>query len=62
MTKYFYAIVNKNNGNLLLADSKLPIYWNKKVAQDFAKYHKGFVVARIPISDLNQIILQTPNP
>jgi hypothetical protein len=29
--EYYYAIVNKN-GNLVILESNLPIYWNKKVA------------------------------
>lgn len=31
--KYYYAIVNKENGNMILEDAKLPIYYNKKVAK-----------------------------
>lgn len=35
--KYFYVVVNKENGKMILEDHKLPIYYNKKVALDTVK-------------------------
>lgn len=44
--KYYYVIVNKK-GKMLLNDSKLPIYWLKKVAVKKAKNYPGYHVEKI---------------
>jgi len=55
--KYYYAVVKKENGNLLVSDGKLPIYWNKKVAQEMAKEFRDYCVTRISVDNLERSIL-----
>ena len=58
-SKYCYAIVKKDNGQLLLKDHKLPIYWNKKVAQDVCKNFTGYCVHAIILEKLEYFLLTT---
>jgi hypothetical protein len=64
MAKYYYAIVSSISKKLLITDAKLPIYWNKRVAQTVAKNYNGsakdafkeFIVARFNIKDFEQLL------
>jgi len=51
---YCYALVNQNN-NLIITDSKLPIYWNRSVAKDKARDFKCDIV-RIEMKDIKVLI------
>lgn len=55
-SKYCYVLVSKLNGNLLLEDSKLPIYWNKKIAQDRLASFPKHELKRIVLEELMLII------
>jgi hypothetical protein len=67
MAKYYYAILSRVSKKLLVTDGKLPIYWNKRVAQKVAKSYNGsgkesfqeFIVCPINIKDFQQL-LQSP--
>lgn len=58
--KYYYAIVNKENGGLLVAKASLPIYWVKEIAIHEAKKYEGYVVSKLPIDSLERLILKSP--
>lgn len=58
--KHCYAIVNQNTGQLLLEDGKLPIYWNKKVAQEMVKRFNGFCIEPVLLEELRRFILTHP--
>ena len=57
---YYYAIVNKN-GNLVILEGNLPIYWNKQVAirERIQRCGDSDTVVRIRISQLQELF--TPN-
>lgn len=44
---FYYAVVSKRNGRLILLGGHLPIYWNKKVAEG--------VCAKFPRSEVKKI-------
>lgn len=56
--KYYYAIVNKENGKLLLDEGRLPIYYNKSVAKDTAKNFTDYVVHPILIEGFDYAIFR----
>lgn len=57
--KYCYAILKKDNGSMLIEDKKLPIYWNKKVAQDVCKKLTGYCVHPVVLDKLEIILLRS---
>lgn len=46
-----YALVYKKTGKLAVLDTKLPIYWIKKVAQDEVKKFTKCEVKKITIEE-----------
>lgn len=54
--KYCYVLVNKKSGGMLLEDSKLPIYWNKKVAKNRCLLFESYEVCRILLDNIDQIV------
>ena len=57
-SKYCYVIVDKENGNMLLEDGKLPFYWNKKVAkQRQSLFGNKWIVCQIELSDIEEVII-----
>lgn len=54
---YFYAIVNKN-GNLIILEGNLPIYWNKSVAIRERIERCGDLdrIVKIKISDIQNLL------
>lgn len=58
--KYCYIIVNKENGNMLVEDGKLPLYWNKAVCKERqSEFGKKYVVHRLELSDIEALILKS---
>lgn len=58
--KYCYIIVKKDNGNMLLEDCKLPIYWNKAVCKERQlEFGGAYVVHRLELSDIEALILKS---
>lgn len=55
--KYCYAILKIDNGAILIEDCKLPIYWNKKVAQKRCKGFKGYCVHPILLDKLENFLI-----
>jgi hypothetical protein len=56
--KYYYVIVEKENGKMILEDAKLPIYYNKKVAKEVCKnWGSKYCVHPIIAEKLNHFIL-----
>lgn len=53
--KYYYAVVNKENGRLLTEDHKLPFYWIKRIAQETVKKFNGYIVIRVNIEDIENL-------
>ena len=55
---YYYAIVNKN-GNLVITDHKLPIYWNKNVVirDRIELCGDSDKIVKIKIEDINKILI-----
>lgn len=39
--KYYYIVVNEENGYPLLDSDRLPVYYNRRVAMEAAKNHSG---------------------
>jgi hypothetical protein len=58
-SKYFYIIVDKENGQMLLEDGKLPFYWNKKIAKERCVSFDGYVVHKLLLSEIETMILQS---
>ena len=58
-SKYYYAVVREDNGNLLLEDHKLPFYWLKKIAKEQANKFHGYIITRINIEDMEKLILSS---
>ena len=63
--KYCYVIVRKENGLMLpIQDSKLPIYWSRKVAIDVCLKIGGYAVNKYTVhklllSDIQTMILNS---
>jgi len=59
--KYYYIIVDKENGKPLIESSKLPIFWLKSVAKErLLDFKSGkYVVHRLNISDIETLILKS---
>jgi hypothetical protein len=55
MVQIYYYVLVTEKGNPITTDHKLPIYWNKKVAEEDAELF-GAYLKRIRISDLMNII------
>jgi hypothetical protein len=55
--EYYYAIVNKN-GNLVILEGNLPIYWNKKVAirERIERCGDSDRIVKIKITDLTRLL------
>ncbi len=47
--KYYYAIVKISDGDPLLTDGRLHIYWMMKVAKKECEKYTGFKIKRIEI-------------
>ncbi len=57
--KYYYIVVNKENDKMLLSSSRLPIFWNKKIAQKVADEFSAkitYVVRKIVAWELESLI------
>lgn len=61
MNKYCYVILNPRGG-LLVEDPKLPIYWNKKVAEERLKCFKGHTLEKVNLKNLLELINQPTQP
>lgn len=59
--KYYYVIVNKMSGKMLLSDGKLPFYWNKKVAKDMCAGFNGFKVCKVGSKVIDNMVLYSLN-
>jgi hypothetical protein len=59
--KNYFAVVNKEKGNLITIGGHLPIYWCKRVAKEIASQFKGCVVLPVNADDLHKLILSKPN-
>ncbi len=55
-TSYYYVIVHKVSGKMLLQDCKAPIYWSMKVATERCKLFSDFKVAKIPAKVFNEAV------
>jgi len=60
MSKYCYAIVLKRTGNFLLEDGKLPIYWNKKIAQERVKLFPECILEKVNLKELIKFVNTFP--
>lgn len=65
--KYYYAVVKKETGILLLEDHKLPFYWLKSIAKETARDNGSYCVVRVDIETIQAAILSgkiinTPQP
>lgn len=59
-SKYCYVIVNKENGNLLVESTKLPIFWNKTLAKERQlNFGDKFTVCRIELANIEKLILSS---
>ena len=60
-SKYCYAIVNKENGELYVDCGRLSIYYNKEVAQEVFKYfdvkEDHYCIQSVNFKNLNKVIL-----
>lgn len=56
MADNYYVVVNKTNGALLVNNSQLPVYWNKKVANEVVKSHPRHEVKPISIDEFNKLV------
>ena len=57
--KYYYGIVNKENGTMLLEDGKLPFYWNRKIAKERCAGFSKYCVVRLDLETINNLILKS---
>lgn len=63
--KYYYVIAKKCNGDLVIFNSQLPIYWIKKIAVDDLFWRYGqmwtefYTIQKIKVSDLESIIIKS---
>lgn len=55
--KYYYAVVNKGTGKPLLEDHKLPVYWNKEVAEKVIKNFPTYCIVPVNIELFEKFIL-----
>jgi len=56
--KYYYGIVNKENGSMLVEDGKLPFYWNRKVAKERCEGFSKYCVVKMELETINDLILK----
>lgn len=59
-SKYCYVLVNKDTGKFLVEDTRLPIYWNKTVAQHRVNKFPGFIIEPVLLKELYKFILTYP--
>ena len=63
--KYYYAIVDKENGNFPIISNKLPIYWVKRCAMESVfltfgvAWDKFYAIQKIKIQDLENLVLKS---
>lgn len=55
--KNYFAIVHKENGELLVDSGLLPIYWTKSLAKRVANGYKNYIVKPVDIKAMNELIL-----
>jgi hypothetical protein len=55
-SKLCYAIIEKETGRLLVEDSKLPIYWNRRAAKERAALFPKYEIKKIQITYLMSVI------
>lgn len=55
-TSFYYVIVNKKSGRMLLQDCKAPIYWSLKVANERCSHFTECKVVKIPAKDFNDLL------
>jgi hypothetical protein len=63
MAKNYFAIVHRENGNLLCNRARLPIYYRKDVAiEDCESFNsKDYIVQPIDIKELERLVLSQKN-
>lgn len=54
-SKYYYAVVKKNTGKLLLESGHLPIFWLESVAKERCDDFNGTIVKKVKIEDLESL-------
>lgn len=59
--KNYFAIVHKDTGALLVHSGTLPIYWNKKLAVNFADKYPKYIIQPVNRIELDKLILSKPN-
>lgn len=59
--KYYYAVVHKETGKLLLRNSQLPIFWSRNVAHSVAKSWHDYIVQPVSLNSLHKLILSHTN-
>ncbi len=55
--KYFYVIVNSENGEIRTYDEKIAFYLNKRTAHSVCYLIEKHQVQKIPITELQYLIL-----
>lgn len=60
-TKYYYAVVDRETGKLLLRNSQLPIFWSRTVAHSVARSWNDYIVQPVNIDELHTLILSHTN-
>ncbi len=53
---FYYAVVSKRNGRLILLGGHLPIYWKKKVAEDVSVKFPRSEVKKINGKQLEELL------
>jgi len=56
---YFYIIVKKDNGEMLVKDYRLSFYWHKDSAKRECEYYKGYCVVKMKLETINDLILKS---
>ena len=58
--KYCYIIVDRKNGDMLVEDGKLPLYWCKEIAKKRqALFSKNYIIHKLSLSDIEELILKS---
>ena len=55
--KYFYVIVNSENGEIRTYDEKIAFYLNKTIAHSVCYLIEKHQVQKIPIAEIQKLIL-----
>lgn len=57
--KYCYVIAHQETGELLVNSGTLPFYWKRDVAKDVCKGFKNYVVHKIELSKIEDLVLSS---